>query len=138
MPDAGEGLGELSAKFPPTPLAAALMPDAAGFLYIDRSKFHDAFCADLSESESSVMAATQKPLHASAFGAKLPAAAWKTLPSYFILPTEDRAISPDLHRFAAKRANSRVTEIKASHVVFISHAKEVAKIIEGAAETALK
>lgn len=138
MPDAGETLGELSARFPATPLGAALVPDTAGFLYIDRTKFNSVFCADLPEAEARVMAVTQKPLHNSAFGAKLPAAAWKTIPSYFILPTDDLAISPDLHRFAAKRANSKVTEIKASHVVFISHAKEVVKIIEEASEAASK
>lgn len=138
MPDAGETVGELSEKFAPTPLRSALIPDAAGFLYIDRSKFHSAFCADLPESQARVLAATQKPLHSSAFGAKSPAAAWRTLPTYFILPTEDLTINPDLHRFMSKRAGSKVTEIKASHVVFISHAKEVAKVIEEAAEAASK
>lgn len=138
MPDANEPLGELSAKFPETPLRSALIPDTAGFLYVDRAKFHQAFCADLPESEARVMAATQKPLHGSVFGAKHAAAAWKTLPSYFVLPTEDLTIHPDLHRFAAKRAGSKVTEIKASHVVFISHPQEVAKVIEEAAEAASK
>lgn len=136
MPDAGETLGQLSEKFPATPLGAALVPDAAGFLYIDRTKFHGVFCADLPESESRIMAATQKPLQASVFGAKLSDAAWRTIPSYFVLPTDDLAINPDLHRFAAKRAGSKVTEIKASHVVFMSHAKAVAKVIEEAAEAA--
>lgn len=134
VPDAGETLGELSEKFPATPLRSALVPDAAGFLYVDRAKFHNAFCADLPEAKARVMAATQKPLHGSAFAAKLPAAAWKTIRSSFILPTDDLTIHPELHRFMAKRAGSKLTEIKASHVVFISHAQEVAKVIEEAAE----
>lgn len=138
MPDAGETLGSLSEKFAPTPLRSALVPDAAGFLYVDRAKFHHAFCADLPESEARIMAASQKPLHNSTFAATLPVAAWKTIPSYFVLPTDDLTINPDLHRFVAKRAGSKVTEIKASHVVFISHAKEVAKVIEQAAEAAVK
>jgi len=137
MPDAGETLGELTGRFPATPLGSALVPDAAGFLYIDRSKFHNAFCADLPEADARIMAATQKPLHGSVFAAKLAAAAWKTTPSYYVLPTDDLTINPDLERFFAKRAGSKVTEIKASHVVFISHAKEVAKIIEEAAEAAV-
>lgn len=138
MPDAGETLGELSEKFAATPLREALVPDAAGFLYVDREKFHHAFCADVPEAKARIMAATQKPLHSSAFAAKLPAAAWKTIPSYFVLPSEDLTINPELHRFVAKRAGSKVTEIKASHVVFISHAQEVAKVIEAAAEATAK
>lgn len=138
MPDAGETLAGLSEKFPAPPLLGALVPDSAGFLYVDRAKVHDVFCADLPEAEARIMAATQKPLHQSTFTATLPAAAWKTIPSWFVLPTEDRSINPDLHRFDAKRAGSKVTEIKASHCVFISHAKEVAKIIEEAAEATTK
>ena len=136
MPEAGEAVGALSEKFPATPLSTALVPDSAGFLSIDRAKFHHAFCADLSEGEARVMAASQKPLHSSVFAAQLSAVAWKTSPSYFVVPTDDLTINPDLQRFEAKRAGSKVTEIKASHVVFISHAKEVAKVIEEAAEAA--
>src|SRR5262244_2355983 len=61
-PEAGEALGEPGKKFAPPPLNSALVPDSAGFLYIDRAKFHDAFCRDLPEAEASVMAATQKPV----------------------------------------------------------------------------
>lgn len=136
MPDAGEPVGALTEKFPATPLGTALVPDSAGFLTIDRTKFHHAFCADLPEAEARIMSVTQKPLHSSVFAAQLPAVAWKTSPSYFVVPTDDLTINPDLQRFEAKRAGSKVTEIKASHVVFISHAQQVAKVIEEASEAA--
>ena len=138
MPDAGETLADLSAKFPAPPLLTALVPDSAGFLYIDPTKVHDVFCRDLPEAQARVLAATQKPLHQSTVSAKLADIAWKTIPSWFVLPTEDRSINPDLHRFDAKRAGSKVTEVKASHCVFISHPKEVAKVIEEAAEAKAK
>ena len=138
MPDAGETLADLSAKFAAPPLLTALVPDSAGFLYIDPAKVHDVFCRDLPEVQARVLAATQKPLHQSTFSAKLSEIAWKTLPSYFILPTEDRAINPDLHRFNAERSKAKVTEIKASHAVLISHAQEVAHVIEQAAEATSK
>jgi hypothetical protein len=38
----------------------------------------------------------------------------------------------------AKRAGSKVTEVKSSHVVYISHPKAVADIIETAAKNAGK
>jgi pimeloyl-ACP methyl ester carboxylesterase len=134
-PDEGEPLGSLGEKFPPAPLSAALVPDAAGFLYIDRAKVHDVFCADISEADARIIAATQKPLNRSVFTAVVPTAAWKTKPSWFIIGTEDRGISPDLERFYAKRMGAKTTEIKgASHVPFLSHPKDVVKVIEAASK----
>lgn len=133
-PDAGENVATLIEKFPATPLSTALVPDAAGFLYIDRAKFHDAFCADVSTPEAAVMAATQKPLAGACFAAPLPDAAWRTVPSWCLVAQDDQAIHPDLERFLAKRMNARgVTEVKSSHVPFLSHPHMVAKLIAEAA-----
>jgi pimeloyl-ACP methyl ester carboxylesterase len=132
-PDAGETLGGLGEKYPATPLATALAPDSAGFLHIDRSKFHEVFAHDLSEDEAALLAATQKPVAAAIFGEAAKAAAWKTIPSWYVVSTQDKAINPDLERFMAKRMNAQTTEINASHVGFISQPKAVAKIIKTAA-----
>jgi pimeloyl-ACP methyl ester carboxylesterase len=132
-PEAGEPLGEPGKKFAQPPLNSALVPDAVGSLYIDRGKFHDVFCKDLSESDASVMAATQKPLASSVFGASVSAAAWKTIPSWYVVSSQDRAINPELERFYAKRMGATTSEIAASHVAFLSHPKEVVKVIEDAA-----
>ena len=132
-PEAGEPLGDPGKKFAQPPLNSALVPDAAGSLYVDRAKFHDAFCKDLPETEASVMAATQKPLAGSVFEASVSAAAWKTIPSWYVVSSQDRAINPDLERFYAKRMGATTSEIAASHVAFLSHPKEVAKVIEDAA-----
>jgi pimeloyl-ACP methyl ester carboxylesterase len=133
-PDAGEPTAAAGSKFAPAALSTALVPDAAGFLYIDRAKFHDVFCKDVPAAEARIMAATQKPVSGSVFGAAVVNAAWKTVPSWYIVSTEDQAINPDAERFYAKRANARTTEIKSSHVPFLSHPKEVAKVIEAAAK----
>ena len=131
-PEPGEPLSAPGAKFAPPPLSSALVPDAAGFLYVDRAKFHDVFCKDLSAVDARVMAATQKPLNKSVFGASVAHAAWKTVPSWYIVSSQDQAINPELERFYAKRIGAKTTEIKSSHVSFISHPKEVAKVIEEA------
>jgi pimeloyl-ACP methyl ester carboxylesterase len=133
-PDAVETIAAAGDKFPAPPLNAALVPDAAGFFYVDREKLHDVFCADLPASDARIIAATQKPLSKSVFGAKVVNVAWKTIPSWFIIGTDDRAINPDLERFYAKRMNAKTTEIKSSHVPFLSHPTEVAKVIEQAAK----
>jgi pimeloyl-ACP methyl ester carboxylesterase len=116
-PDVDEPLDEPGKKFPPAPLSTALIPDTAGFLYIDRAKVHDVFAKDLPEADARIIAATQKPLNGSVFAAKVTSAAWKTKPSWFIVGTEDRAIHPDLLRFYAKRMGAKTTEIKGSSQV---------------------
>ena len=131
-PDAGEPIGAFGERYP-NALGAALRPDSAGFLYIDRTRFHDLFAADLPEAQTRLLAAAQKPVAASVFGASVPVAAWRTIPSWYVVAQEDHAISPDLERFYARRANARTTEIRASHVVFVSHARQVARVIEDAA-----
>jgi pimeloyl-ACP methyl ester carboxylesterase len=134
VPDAGESAGGLMEKFPPPPLATALQPDAAGFLYINRTKFHEVFAQDLPEQEASVLGAAQKPLAASVFGEPVKAAAWKTIPAWYAVSKQDRAINPELERFMAKRAQAHITEIDGSHVAFISQPEEIIKIIETAAD----
>ena len=79
------------------------------------------------------MAAAQKPVSGSVFTASVPGGAWKTIPSWYIVATEDQAINPDVERFYARRIGATTTEIKSSHVPFVSHPKEVAKVIEAAA-----
>jgi pimeloyl-ACP methyl ester carboxylesterase len=131
-PEAGEAIGAFGDKYP-SALGGALRPDSAGFLYIDRGQFRDVFARDVAAGDAYVMAATQKPIIGSVFAASVPHAAWKTIPAWYIVATEDRAINPDLERFYAKRMGAKTVEIKASHVVFISHPAEVARIIEQAA-----
>lgn len=134
-PDAGETIGALIAQFPATPLGTGLVPDSAGFLFIDRTKFREIFAKDVSEGESAIMAATQKPVAAASFGETQPVAAWKTVPSWYAVSTQDHAINPDSERFMAKRMGAKITEIEASHVSFISQPAKIVEIIEEAAGT---
>ena len=80
------------------------------------------------------MADSQVPVGLAAFETDLTVAAWKTKKSWYIVATEDKMIPPDAERGMAKRANAQLTEIKASHAVYISHAGEVANVIQRAAE----
>jgi len=132
-PDVGEALGGLIERFSPSPLGTAVVPDSAGFLFIERAKFQSVFANDLPKEEASLLAVTQKPLAASIFGEPVKAAAWKTIPSWYVVSTQDNSINPDLERFMAKRMGAKTKEIKASHVSFISNPSEVAKVIESAA-----
>ena len=131
-PDVGETLGPLLQKYP-TRVGEAFRPDAAGFIYLDRATFHDTFAQDLPEEEADVLAATQKPLSGSVFEARPTAAAWREVPSWFIVAQEDHVINPDLERMFAKRMGAKTTEVDASHVAFMSHPDVVVQAIEEAA-----
>src|SRR4029079_19026746 len=61
-PEADEVLAEPGAKFAPPALSTALVPDAAGFLYVDRAKVHDVFCRHVPAADARVIAAVQKPV----------------------------------------------------------------------------
>jgi len=136
-PEVGEAIGAFGDKYP-VALNSALRPDSAGFLYVDRAQFRDVFAKDVSPIEANVAAATQKPIIGTVFGATVAKAAWKTIPSWYLVSQDDHAINPDLERFYAKRMGAKTSEVKASHVAFISHPAEVTKLIEDAAMSAGK
>jgi len=130
-PDAGESLFKMQKAGPPNPTSGAYVQN--GYVWYDKAKFHKDFCADLSASEAAFMAASQVPAGLAAFATDLTVAAWRTKKSWYIVAKNDRMIPPAIERMMAKRAGAKITEIASSHVVFISHAAEVAAIIEQAA-----
>jgi pimeloyl-ACP methyl ester carboxylesterase len=137
-PDKGETTIQLAQSLPAAPENGILPPDDKGILYFDKAKFHAGFAADLSKEEADFMYASQGPIFVKAFIAPLTEAAWRTKPSYGIVATEDKAINPDIERNMYKRAGAKVTEIKGSHVIFISQPAAVAKVIIDASNSPVK
>ena len=131
-PDAGESLLKMQQAGPADP-NTPILPPRDGFLWLDKSKFHADFCADLPAEKAAFMADSQVPVGLAAFTTDLTTAAWKHKKSWYIVSQNDRMIPPDVERMMAKRAGSAVTEIAASHAGYVSHAGEVAAIIEKAA-----
>jgi len=136
-PEAGEPISVLAGKFGPSALKSALETDSAGFLTVVRSKFHEVFARDMADDVSRVMAATQKPIQSSIFGESIEVPAWKTIPSWFLVATEDQAIKPELQRFMAGRMGAKTSEVQSSHVPFLSKPDEVAKTILAAVSFAI-
>ena len=130
-PDAGESIVKLSQSSPANPDAGTIVKD--GLVTYDKAKFHRDFCPDVAAGKAAFMADAQVPWGAECLGAEATVAAWKTKKSWAIVSKDDRMIPPDAERSMAKRANAVVTEIASSHVVFMSHPKEVAAVIEAAA-----
>ncbi|WP_236795025.1 alpha/beta fold hydrolase [Amycolatopsis sp. GM8] len=131
-PDAGEPLGELLQKIP-TP-TNDIQPAGDGYLMLNPEKFHADFAADLPARQADFMAQSQVEISESILGDTVTTPAWKTKPSYGIVPGADMVASPDLERWMYQRAHSKITEVPgSSHVVYISHADKVASVIEDAA-----
>ncbi len=134
-PDSGEALGALLQRYPDLGLGKALVPDAAGFLYIDPAKYPEVFANGLPLPQARAFATAQKPIAGSALGEPLTVApAWKTVPSWYVVGTQDRAINPELERFMAKRMNARVTEVPTGHLAYIARPQDIARVIESASQ----
>jgi len=109
-----------------------------GFLYLDPAHYRADFAADLPEAQAEFEANAQALTAAAVFTTPAHNPAWKTKPSWYAVATLDRIINPDLERMYAKRAHSHTIEVEgASHSVYESHPKEVAALIEDAANHAL-
>jgi len=132
-PDAGESLGQLGAMFPPAPALAHVQPDSQGFLWFDPAAFPANFAQDLPLAQARIAAAAQRPGAAELFSDVAGPAAWRTVPSWTLVSTRDRAINPDMQRFMARRANATTIEVASSHASILSHPHEVAGLILAAA-----
>lgn len=133
--DEGESLESLASQGPPSHGSAAIESDASGYLWINRDKFHDSFAGGTTDDEAAVMAAVQKPLAFASFSGKETTPAWKTIPSWYLLCTEDKMIPPPAQEFMSKRMNATVRSVASSHCPFVSHPEAVADIIALAAES---
>ena len=138
MPDAGESEAEDGKRFPSDlSKSTATKKTADGFTYIDPTQFHEYFAADLPNELAALMARSQVLNFADNFNAVITTPAWKSRPSWMVVPTKDKTINPELERWYAARAKSQKVEVSgASHCVYVSRPKEVAAVIEQAASHA--
>jgi pimeloyl-ACP methyl ester carboxylesterase len=133
-PDDGENLTDLQSKFPaPGIVPYIVQHDLAGggneFTLAPKG-FHESFCADVPADDAAFYAISQRPLAGVALSEAAPTPAWRSRPVWAVFGTADRCIDPGVHRFSYERMKAEVTEVDgASHVVMISHPKEVAEVV---------
>ena len=132
--DEGESLGGLLSQGPPPPALAHQFIDNEEFVWLTEDDFVNHFAADVDPVKARVMYAVQQPLAASAFTEVMGVPAWKSLPSWYMVATNDQALPPDAERLFAKRMGATVVEVPSSHLPFVSHPRDVVKLIETAAE----
>jgi len=132
-PDAGESVSTLIADPSAGAPVPPILPPENGFLFLDRTKFHASFAGDVSAEQAAFMADSQVPWGVAALAGTVSQPAWRSRPSWYLLTTEDRMIPPQAQRAMSQRAGSKVTEVAASHSVFLSQPAVVAALIEQAA-----
>jgi pimeloyl-ACP methyl ester carboxylesterase len=96
-------------------------PEGDADAYLKPDVVHTAFAPDLPEADRWLIAASQRPLTLAANTIPSGAPAWKTLPSWAVIGTEDRIIPPAAQRRMAGRAGATITEVDSSHVSMVSH-----------------
>src|SRR3954469_10073944 len=137
-PDEGETLGAIEQGSKDSVLNTALMPlqyptgqgtESATEFAINPSKFHESFAADLPVEQAAVLAAGQRPVAEVAFGEPSGVPAWKSLPSWAVVATGDKAAGSDVVRSMAERSGAQITEIEGSHVIMISQPQAVTDVI---------
>lgn len=145
-PDENEVLGEIEGTSRDSALGPALLqkefplPDGTmGVeLYVNPGAFYQVFASDLPEGVAGVLGASQRPVAASAFEEKSGPPAWKTLPSWAVVATGDKAAGTDVLLSMAKRAGAEIVELEGSHVVMIAQPAAVADVIFAALKAVSK
>jgi pimeloyl-ACP methyl ester carboxylesterase len=137
-PDKGDSLAQLVTMNPGTQITPDALierpyPLADGKsgvdLYLRHNIFREAFAGDLPKSTTNLMWATQRPFSVAAFTEPSGDPAWKSVPSWYLVATNDHAIPPKTQEFMAQRAGSHVERVKASHVPMQSQPKATTDLI---------
>jgi pimeloyl-ACP methyl ester carboxylesterase len=131
-PDASETTSDQYTGFQ-TPPEFVIDVQADGHGYLNPEKFKAGFADDTSDADAAFMRDSQVPINMSAFGTKLQNAAWRTKPSWAVIATDDKAFDQRMLQHMAKRIGADITEVKASHAVFMTQPKAVADVIDRAA-----
>jgi pimeloyl-ACP methyl ester carboxylesterase len=128
-PDHGESVFTLIKDPPPGAPVPPILPARDGYLLLDKTKFADAFAADVDPTRAAFMAEAQVPWGVEALNAAIDVPAWKAKPSWYLVATEDRMIPPQAQRTMASRIGATVEESRGSHAIYVSQPGVVARLI---------
>jgi pimeloyl-ACP methyl ester carboxylesterase len=139
-PDTGETIDSIRTQYPPLPSAQYFVPvdpsETPPFLIVQRDRFHQFFCQDVEPRKAKVLAAAEGATSATVLAAPIQGPpAWRKLPTWYQISSDDRMIQPAAQKMMANRAAqpNHIISIKASHASMVSHPDELAKFIEQAA-----
>ena len=134
-PDAGETTAKQYEGFPPA-TEFVIDTHADGYGFVNPEKFKIGFAADTSDADAAFLRDSQVPINMSVFATTLKNAAWRSKPSWAVIATDDNAFGKGMLHSMAKRIGAQITEVKASHALFMTQATAVAGVIDRAAREA--
>ncbi|WP_345945195.1 alpha/beta hydrolase [Granulicella sp. dw_53] len=135
-PDLGESAVSLNGTVPSTPINNDFSMDTSGFLTVSDTGVANDLAQDLSAADQTTVAATQGPVSApNALNASVTQVAWKLVPTWYVVASNDRVISPTLEATMAKRMNATTLTLQSGHLAMISHAPDISALVEKAASS---
>jgi pimeloyl-ACP methyl ester carboxylesterase len=133
-PDAGETTAQQYEGFAPTPdFVIDIVDDGYGFL--NRDKFKAGFAADMSDADAAFLRDSQVPINMSVFATAVENAAWRDKPTWAVIATEDKSFDQAMLQHMAQRMGARITDVSASHALFITQAGVVSDVIVTASQS---
>lgn len=138
-PDQGEVLGQFQGGPGTANIYPVTYPNNVGtFVFLKQQQFRASFAQDVDLIEANLMATVQKPANVNLFGDPTTAVAWKTLPSWYLISTNDLMIPPAVQQMFASRMQAQTISIPSSHASIVSHPSQVFSLIEAAVASGLK
>ena len=95
--------------------------------------FAECFANGVDPETTALLAATQRPASFNEAVEVSGPPAWKTIPSWSLIGTQDHVVPPDAQEFMSKRANATIETVDAGHLSLITRSEAVTKMIEAAA-----
>ena len=132
-PDKDESVNTLIGGFPADGPQPPILPPKDGYLFLDRDKFHASFAADLPANLAAFMADSQVPWGVDAPAEAITDPAWRTKPSWYLVATDDHMIPPPAQHTMAEKIGATLSEVAASHSVYLSQPEAVATLVAQAA-----
>ena len=138
VPDAGMSANDTSKPFGATPGLKAIQVDSQHFAWMSEEGILNSFAEGLPMAERRLVLAVQGQIYGPMFDEKLTHAAWKSKPSWHVIATKDRTLSPAMEEAGAKKAGGVAISIPTCHVAMLQEPQKVADLITEAAKKSAK
>ena len=137
-PDEGETVAAVFYREVPHPQAPHLQPDAHGLIWMPDEGFENAFAQNASKDQKAISAAGQRPISVHCIQEPAPKPAWRLKPSWFLIASQDRMISPKTQQFMAERMAAKIHLREVDHTPLLTAPEVVVEIIREAAGDTLR
>ena len=135
-PDVGETTAQQYEGFASTPDFVIDVVDG-GYGFLNHDKFKAGFAADTSDADAAFLRDTQAPINMSVFETPVSEAAWRDKPSWAVIATEDKSFDQAMLQHMANRMGAHITNVSASHALYMSQPGVVSDVVITAAQNAV-